>query len=70
VLSQILYASNRNDWWMGLATRSAATEHVFKPFLQNGRLDPRRMRANEMLSLMVGLAQVGLSRKLAAAQAA
>ena len=72
VIAEVVDAETRvfANWWMGLATRNTKTEHVFMPFLHNDRLDPRRMTASQMLSLMVALSSMGLSRELAAPQAA
>lgn len=56
------------NWWMGLATRGAATESAFQPFLRNGRLDPPAMSATDMLSLMEALARTGLRRELLVSQ--
>lgn len=58
------------NWWMGLATRTAATEHAFAPYLMRGRLDPRQMTASDMLSLMKALSQAGLHRELVEQQLA
>lgn len=58
------------NWWMGLATRTAATEHAFAPYLLRGRLDPREMTASDMLSLMKALSQIGLHRELVERQPA
>ena len=55
------------NWWMGLAKRDKVTEHIFAPFLKNGRLDPRDMAAEAVLELMTRLSKQGMSRKLAAA---
>lgn len=55
------------SWWMGLATRNAATAKTFAPFLKRGALRPEEMSADAVLQLMIGLAQTGLTRKLAAA---
>ncbi len=52
------------NWWMGLATRNAATEHLFEPFTKNGRLLADEMSAAAILALMVALTQHGLSRDL------
>lgn len=58
------------NWWMGLATRYAKTEHIFQSLLAGGRFDPRAMSARQMMELMVSLSRVGLSRELAVTQAA
>lgn len=55
------------NWWMGLATRNAATAPLFAPYLRNGLLQPQDMSARAILDLVVKLAGVGLSRKMAAA---
>ena len=52
------------NWWMGLATRNAATEHLFKPFTVNGRLLADEMSAATILALTVALTEHGLSREL------
>jgi hypothetical protein len=58
------------NWWMGLATRTAKTQEAFEPYLQKGRLDPRNLRAADMLTLMVSVARLGLHRDLTAEKAA
>lgn len=55
------------NWWMGLATRNAETAPLFAPYLRNGLLRPQDMSARAILDLVVRLANVGLSRKMAAA---
>ncbi len=52
------------NWWMGLATRNAATELLFKPFTVNGRLAAEAMSAAAILALTVALTEHGLSRDL------
>ena len=54
------------NWWMGLATRTPATEGLFAPFSRNGRLMADAMSARDILTLMVALTRHGLSRELAA----
>ena len=58
------------NWWMGLATRNAKSEHLFAPFSKAGRLDPTSMSAAQMLTLITGVSQLGLSRALAPSLAA
>lgn len=58
------------NWWMGVATRDNRTAHVFEPYLRRGRLDPRSMKAAEMLSLMKALSRIGLAREPADTQLA
>lgn len=58
------------NWWMGLAVRNETTMAAFAPHLDNGRLDPRRMTAADILSLMVSLAEIGLSRTVVRSEAA
>ncbi|MDR3463807.1 MAG: BLUF domain-containing protein [Beijerinckiaceae bacterium] len=53
------------NWWMGLARRGDATEQAFRPHLRDGKLKPDAMTGDEILALMTGLAQTGMSRKLA-----
>ena len=55
------------NWWMGLATRNAATEHLFKPFTANSRLLADEMSAAAILALSVALTEHGLSRDLSRA---
>ena len=58
------------SWWMGLATRNAKTDHLFSPFSKEGRLDPMNMSAAQILTLIVGVSRLGLSRELAPSLAA
>ena len=51
-------------WSMGLATRKPATELLFTPFSRDGRLDPPKMSAAQMLALISGVSRLGLSREL------
>lgn len=55
------------NWWMGLATRSGATQSAFAPFLRNGMLQAQTMTADDVIALMVALARLGLNRELRAA---
>ena len=57
------------NWWMGLATRGLATEHLFEPFSANGRLLAEAMSAAAILALMVALTEHGPSRALSRAAA-
>ena len=52
------------NWWMGLATRNAVTEHLFRPFTVNGRLAAEEMSAAAILALTVALTEQSLSRDL------
>ena len=54
------------NWWMGLATRTPATERLFAPFSRNGRLMADAMSATDILDLMVALTEHGLSRERSA----
>jgi hypothetical protein len=57
------------NWWMGFAQRNAETESAFKPYLQGGRIKPTEMTAQQILTLMIELSKLGLSRELAATDA-
>ena len=72
IVAEVIEADARffGNWWMGLATRNAKTEHLFAPFSKEGRLDPTVMSAAQMLTLITGVSQLGLSRELAPALAA
>ncbi len=68
VVAEVAEVSDRTfgNWWMGLATRNAKTEHVFARFLKSGaRLDPPSMSAADMLALVVSVSRLGLARELA-----
>ena len=54
------------NWWMGLVKRDAASEHVFAPYLKDGRLQPQHMNETQILGLMMDLTKLGVSRELAA----
>ena len=58
------------NWWMGLATRNEATKSAFLPFLVNGRLQPKAMSAQEILTLMVEVSKLGLKREIASLKVA
>ena len=72
IVAEVVESDSRTfgNWWMGLATRNSSTEHVFASFLNDGKLDPRRMAATEILALMTAVSRLGLSRELASQQAA
>lgn len=72
VIAEFVEVKSRlfGNWWMGLATRSANSEHIFRAFLDKGNLNPRVMSAKQMLSLMMALSEVGFSRELNVTQAA
>ena len=53
------------NWWMGLATRSAATAHLFQPYERSGLFSPLGMSGRQVLDLMVGMSKLGLSRRTA-----
>lgn len=55
------------NWWMGAATRSAATEAAFRPYLRNGLFSAQDMSARDVLDLMLCLSRVGLNRAMIAA---
>lgn len=55
------------SWWMGLATRTNATAGAFAPYLKDGVLRPDDMKADDILDLMIRLAQTGMTRKLTVA---
>lgn len=52
------------NWWMGLAQLDEGTAPTFKPYLQDGRLKPHEMTAQQILALMIDLSKIGLSREL------
>lgn len=52
------------NWWMGLAKRDATTEGAFKPYLKGNLLVPHAMTSEQILSLMIELAGMGLSREV------
>ena len=72
VIAEVVDLDARNfaNWWMGLATRTAATELLFAPYLHHGRLDPRQMAASDMLALVKTLSHGGLHRELVERQPA
>ena len=53
-------------WWMGCTERNERTASTFAPFLHDGRFRPEDMSAHDILSLMIGLEKVSLTRELAA----
>ena len=55
------------NWWMGVATRTAATEEAFRPHMRNGLFAPQGMSAQHILDLMLRLSRVGLHREMLAA---
>ena len=67
IVAEVIEADARifGNWWMGLATRNAKTEHLFAPFTKSGRLDPTSMSAGQILTLIAGVSRLGLSRELA-----
>jgi hypothetical protein len=52
------------NWWMGLVRPAADTEAAFKPYLREGRLQPKLMSAREIRALMLDLARLSLSREI------
>ena len=54
------------NWWMGLATRTAATASAFQPYLRNGLFSAENMSAQQILGLMIGLSKLGLRREVLA----
>jgi hypothetical protein len=56
------------NWWMGLgALHGAASESLLAKYKRGGKLDPRLLTAEQVLSLASELAQYGLDRRLATA---
>ena len=55
------------NWWMGVATRTAATEAAFRPYLRNGLFSPEDMNAQNILDLMLCVSRIGLHREMRAA---
>lgn len=58
------------NWWMGLATRNEITLPGFAPFLNNGRLQPQVMTAQQFITLVTAVAQLSQSRKILSPAAA
>ena len=67
IVAEVIEADARifGNWWMGIATRTAKSEHLFTPFSREGRFDPTRMSAAQILTLITGVSRLGLSRDLA-----
>ena len=55
------------NWWMGVATRTAATEAAFRPYMRDGFFAPEAMSARQILDLMLSLSRIGLRRDMLAA---
>ena len=68
-IAELVEISERSfaNWWMGGAVRNAKAEAVFTRFLKQGRFDPSKMSAAEMLSMVTALAALGLHRELTTA---
>jgi len=49
-------------WWMALLQRNAETESEFEPYLQNGRLNPEVMTAQQLFKLIETVSQLSASR--------
>ncbi len=58
------------NWWMGLATKSKSTEAAFAPFLMDGRVQPDKLSAQQILALTIEVSKLGLTRELKAASQA
>jgi hypothetical protein len=54
------------NWWMAGLLKAGKTAALFEPYQRDGRFDPLKMTANEILSLMQALTAAGLDRRLAA----
>ena len=54
------------NWWMAGLLKSGKTAALFEPYQRDGRFDPSKMTADEILSLMQALTEAGLDRRLAA----
>ncbi len=54
------------NWWMGLATRTKATDVAFTPFLIDGRVQPDKLSARQILELTIEVSKLGLTRELRA----
>ena len=67
VLVELVEIERRSfgNWWMGLAKRTAETEHLFIPHLRNGRFSADAMPAREIVALMEELSSFGLHREIA-----
>ncbi len=52
------------NWWMGFATRNQVTYPAFAPYLREGRLQPRVMTPDALLTLIAEVAKLGLEREL------
>jgi hypothetical protein len=55
------------NWWMGLATKSKSTEPAFAPFMMDGRVQPDKLSARQILALTIEVSRLGLTRELNAA---
>lgn len=72
MLVEVTDVPNRvfGNWWMGLAQLDAVSGPAFEPYLQDGRLKPDAMTAQQILALMTDLSKIGLSRELVPPMAA
>ncbi len=52
------------NWWMGLADHNERTHAAFAPYLRHDRLSPVNMSASALLTLMINVAKLGLSREV------
>ena len=52
------------NWWMGVATRTPATEAAFRPYVRDGFFAPELMSARHILDLMQSLSRIGLNREM------
>jgi hypothetical protein len=53
------------NWWMAGLLKAGQTAALFEPYQRDGRFDPLKMTANEVLSLMQALTVAGVDRRLA-----
>ena len=52
------------NWWMGFATRTSQTEHLFAPYTRKGHFHAEEMKAGEVLGMMHGFADLGNHREV------